>query len=100
LTTSVTLGLAIVFALKGSSAVSTTDGSISPAADLALGAIIRLAAVVLRTVRDKRSAGTPGGAHRPKDDKATCALAAGTEQGPGLTPTRRAWPANKPACTR
>ena len=37
LMTSITLGLVIVFALKGSSTVSTTENTISPAVDLALG---------------------------------------------------------------
>ena len=37
--TSITLGLVIVFALEGSGAESTTKNTLSPAADLALGAI-------------------------------------------------------------
>lgn len=52
--TSITLGLVIVFALKGSSAVSTTENTLNPAVDLALGAIALLAAFVLGTGRDKR----------------------------------------------
>jgi hypothetical protein len=56
LMTSVTLGLVIVFALKGSSAVSTTENSLSPAVDLALGGIVLVCAFVLGTGRDKRLA--------------------------------------------
>ena len=47
LMTSITLGLVIVYALKGSSAVSTTQNTVSPAVDLAIGAILLVAAVVL-----------------------------------------------------
>jgi hypothetical protein len=54
LMTSITLGLVIVFALKGSSAVSTTENTLNPAVDLALGAIMLIAAFVLGTGRDKR----------------------------------------------
>ena len=46
----------IVFALKDSSTVSTTQHTISPAVDLALGAIMLVAAFVLGTGRDKRIA--------------------------------------------
>ena len=44
LMTSVTLGLVIVYALKGSSTVSTTQNTISPGVDLALGALLLVAA--------------------------------------------------------
>jgi hypothetical protein len=54
LMTSITLGLVIVFALKGSSAVSTTQNTLNPAVDLALGAIMLVAAFVLGTGRDRR----------------------------------------------
>jgi Sap, sulfolipid-1-addressing protein len=54
LLTSVTLGLVIVNTLDDSSAVSTTQNSISPAVDLALGAILLVAALVLRSRRDRR----------------------------------------------
>jgi Sap, sulfolipid-1-addressing protein len=50
---SVTLGLVIVFALEGSSAVGTTKKTLSPAADLALGGIALLLALVLLTGRDR-----------------------------------------------
>jgi hypothetical protein len=51
LTTSVTLGLVIVFTLSGSGAAKTTQHSLSPAADLALGAIALVAASILRSGR-------------------------------------------------
>src|SRR5689334_7105556 len=49
--TSITLGLVIVFALSSSGAVSTTQRSLSPAVDLALGAIALVLAFVLATGR-------------------------------------------------
>lgn len=52
--TSITLGLVIVYALKSSSAVSTTRHTLSPIADLALGAIALGVALVLGTGRHKR----------------------------------------------
>src|SRR6202012_4849722 len=54
LMTSITLGLVIVHALRGSSVVSTTQNTVSPGVDLALGAILLVAAVVLGTGRDKQ----------------------------------------------
>jgi hypothetical protein len=50
--TSVTAGLVIVFTLKGSSAVSTSKKSVSPAIDLAFGLILLIVALVLATGRD------------------------------------------------
>jgi Sap, sulfolipid-1-addressing protein len=50
---SVTLGLVIVFALEGSGPVSTTKRTLSPAADLALGGIALVLAIVLLTGRDR-----------------------------------------------
>jgi Sap, sulfolipid-1-addressing protein len=49
--TSITLGLVIVFALGGSDAVSTTKRTLSPAADLGLGAIALVLAAVIGTGR-------------------------------------------------
>ena len=69
LMTSITLGLVIVFALKDSSAVSTTENTISPAVDLALGAILLLAGFVLGTGRDKRIAERRQERKGPKEDK-------------------------------
>jgi Sap, sulfolipid-1-addressing protein len=54
--TSVTLGLLIVFSLQGSSTVSTTKKTLSPLADIALGALFLVLAVMLAKGRDKRSA--------------------------------------------
>ena len=50
---SVTLGILIVFALDGSSAVATTKNTLSPVADLVLGAVALVLALVLATERDR-----------------------------------------------
>jgi hypothetical protein len=52
--TSITLGLVIIFALGGSGAESTTKHTLSPAADLALGAVALTLAAVIGTGRDRR----------------------------------------------
>ena len=52
LLTSITLGLVIVFSLHGSGAVNTTRNTLSPAADIALGAIALVVSLVLFTERD------------------------------------------------
>ena len=52
--TSITLGLVIVFSLSNSSASNTTQNTISPAIDLALGAIALAVAFVLYTGRHER----------------------------------------------
>jgi Sap, sulfolipid-1-addressing protein len=54
LLTSITCGVVIVFALEGSSAVSTTKRTLSPAATLALGGIALVLAFVLGTGRARR----------------------------------------------
>jgi hypothetical protein len=69
LMTSITLGLVIVYALKGSSAVSTTQNTISPGVDLALGAILLVAAMVLGTGRDKQIAERRRARKGPKQEK-------------------------------
>ena len=69
LLTSITLGLVIVYALKGSSTVSTTQNTVSPAVDLALGAIVLLAAAVLGTGRDKQIAERRQARKGPKEEK-------------------------------
>jgi Sap, sulfolipid-1-addressing protein len=51
--TSITLGLLIVFALQGSSAVSTTKHTLSPVADIVLGGIALVLALVLGTERER-----------------------------------------------
>ncbi len=52
--TSITLGLVIVSSLEGSSAVNTTRNTISPAEDLALGLILVVVSLVLRSDRAAR----------------------------------------------
>jgi hypothetical protein len=54
LTTSVTIGLVILFTLSSSSAVSTTKRTLSPSADIALGALALMLAYVLSTVLPRR----------------------------------------------
>jgi len=51
---SITLGLVIVFALRGSSVVSTTKHTLSPLADIVLGGLTLIVAAVLATGRDER----------------------------------------------
>jgi hypothetical protein len=69
LMTSITLGLVIVFALKGSGTVSTTQNTVNPAVDLALGAVLLTAAFVLGTGRDKRIAERRQARRAPQEDK-------------------------------
>jgi hypothetical protein len=52
-TTSITLGLVIVFSLHGSSAESTSKRRISPGQDIVIGLLLLLVAWVLRTGRDQ-----------------------------------------------
>jgi len=52
--TSITLGLIIVFSLSGSSASNTTENTLSPAADIGLGALALVVSFVLYTGRDRR----------------------------------------------
>ncbi|MFL5900807.1 MAG: GAP family protein [Solirubrobacterales bacterium] len=52
-TTSITLGLAIVFALHDSDAVSTSKQTIGPVEDLVIGGLLLLVALVLGTDRDQ-----------------------------------------------
>jgi hypothetical protein len=52
--TSITLGLVIVFSLSNSSTSNTTENTISPAVDIALGAIALAVAFVLYTGRHER----------------------------------------------
>jgi hypothetical protein len=54
LMTSVTLGIVIVYELRGSGAVSTTKHTLGPAATLTLGVIALTVAFVLSTGRDER----------------------------------------------
>jgi Sap, sulfolipid-1-addressing protein len=52
--TSITLGLVIVFSLSDSSTTNTTENTINPAVDIALGAILLAVAFGLGTGRDER----------------------------------------------
>ena len=52
-TASITLGLVIVFSLSNAGATNTTQNTISPAVDIALGAIALAIAFVLSTGRDQ-----------------------------------------------
>src|SRR4051794_41015386 len=47
--TSITLGLIIVFSLSGSGTVDTTKDTLSPAADIGLGALALIAALAIGT---------------------------------------------------
>jgi len=53
-TVSISIGLVVVFALETSGAVETTKRTLSPAADIVLGLLFMLAAVVIRGDRDAR----------------------------------------------
>ena len=53
-TTSITLGLVIVFSLQGSGAADQAKRTISPGQDIAIGLLLLLAALVLATGRDER----------------------------------------------
>jgi Sap, sulfolipid-1-addressing protein len=54
--TSVTLGLLIVFSLQGSSVVSTTKKTLSPLADIVLGVVLLVLALMLAKGADRRLA--------------------------------------------
>jgi Sap, sulfolipid-1-addressing protein len=71
LMTSITLGLVIVYALKGSGTVSTTQNTVNPGIDVALGVILLIGAVVLGTGRDKQIAERRRERKGPKEDKGT-----------------------------
>lgn len=53
-TTSITLGLLIVFSLNGSSSVATAKSTLSPGEDIVVGLLALLVAFVLGTGRDAR----------------------------------------------
>jgi hypothetical protein len=67
--TSVTLGLVIVFSLSNSTASNTTENTISPAVDIALGGIALAAAFVLYTGRYERRRETRRARKAEKPDK-------------------------------
>jgi hypothetical protein len=69
--TSISVGLLIVFSLHGSSSVSTTQNTLSPAADIVLGLIALLVGFVLGTgrgaeVRERRKKGKSPAEVEPK----------------------------------
>ena len=66
LLTSITLGLVIVFSFESSSAVRSTQDTLSPAATLALGAIFLLAALLVATRRRQRLDGRRPGRKQDK----------------------------------
>ncbi len=68
LMTSITAGLVIVNALDNSGAVSTTKRTLSPIADIALGAIALVVAYVLSTVLPRRQGRRIGSPAREKKD--------------------------------
>lgn len=67
--TSVTLGLVIVFSLSNSSASNTTQNTLSPAVDIALGGLALLVAWTLWTGRHERLAERRRVRHDAKPDK-------------------------------
>ena len=69
LTTSITLGLVIVFALPNSSATTTTESTLSPTADIALGGLALLGAWSLRSGRHERRAEQRRAHKEAKPDK-------------------------------
>jgi Sap, sulfolipid-1-addressing protein len=73
-TTSITLGLVIVFTLPNSSATSTAKHTISPVEDIVVGLLAILIAFVLATGRD---AGFQQRRRAKKDDKLTARREAG-----------------------
>jgi len=68
LMTSITLGLWIVFSLEGSGLLSTTETTVDPALNLAVGAIMLVVAFVLGTGRSARIAERRA-RKGPKEDK-------------------------------
>src|SRR5207248_3776298 len=69
LVTSITLGIVIVYELKGSGVVSTTKRTLSPAATLTLGVIFLIVALVLSSGRDGRLAERRRARRGAKPDK-------------------------------
>jgi Sap, sulfolipid-1-addressing protein len=67
--TSVTLGLVIVFSLSNSGVVDTTQNTVSPAADIALGGIALIAAWILSSGRHERRAERRRAEKKSKPDK-------------------------------
>jgi hypothetical protein len=69
LTMSVTLGLVIVFSLSNSGAVDTAENTLSPAADIMLGAIALITALILSSRRHERRVERRRAEEKSKPDK-------------------------------
>jgi hypothetical protein len=67
--TSITLGLVIVFSLSNSSASNTTENTLSPAVDIALGGLALLVVWILATGRHERFAERRTARKAAKPDK-------------------------------
>jgi Sap, sulfolipid-1-addressing protein len=67
--TSITLGLVIVFSLSNSSASNTTENTLSPAVDIALGGLALLVVWILATGRHERFAERRKARKAAKPDK-------------------------------
>jgi hypothetical protein len=67
--TSITLGVVIVFSLSNSSATNTTENTLSPAVDIALGGLALAAAFVLYTGRYERRRETKRARKAAEPDK-------------------------------
>ena len=81
--TSISVGLLIVFSLHGSSAVSTTQNTLSPAADIVLGAIALAVGLVLGTgrgagIRERRRKGRSPAEAEPKQSLPERMLSSGS----------------------
>jgi Sap, sulfolipid-1-addressing protein len=68
-TTSITVGLAIIYWLKGSNAVSTTKHTVSPIIDITLGVLALIVAVVIGTGRMARASERRKRKHADKPKK-------------------------------
>ena len=79
--TSITLGLVIVFSASNSSTTNTTENTLSPAVDIALGAIVLIAAWVVWSGRHERFRERRRARKAAKPDKGPPQVAAGAEQG-------------------
>ena len=79
--TSITLGLVIVFSASNSSTTNTTENTLSPAVDIALGAIALVGAWVVWSGRHERYHRAPAGAQSRKARQGPPEVAAGAEQG-------------------
>src|SRR4051794_7331130 len=77
-TTAMTVGLVIVFTLQGSSFASTAKRTVSPAEQIAVGAILLLVAFILQTKRDAPARGR----RRRKEAKARASEARAAGRAP------------------